>query len=131
MAIFESGLLSFLKVEQGWIKTEVIDFWVKNLILTVIGGLIIAFIIGEGSLFQGNLIDRAENLKATIAVRQSMCTIEVQNNLLVPVKVSVDGAYIWTLEAGSTKIKGSFENKILSFESETPMRGHEFFRPFC
>lgn len=106
-------------------KNEVIDFWVKDLILTVIGGLIIAFIIGEGSLFQGkSLLDRAENLKATIVVRQSMCTIEVQNNLLVPIKVSVDGAYIWTLEAGSTqKIKGSFENKILSFESETPYAG--------
>jgi len=96
--------------------------WVKNLILTIIGGLIIAFIIGEGSLFQGrSLIDRARNLKATIDVSNSMCTIEVWNYLLVPVNVFVGEDHVGTLEASSTKkITGPFESKELSFESITP-----------
>lgn len=96
--------------------------WVKNLILTIIGGLIIAFIIGEGSLFQGkSLFDHARNLKATIDISNSMCTIDVWNYLLVPVNVFVDNEHVGMLEASSTKkFTGAFESKELSFKSATP-----------
>jgi len=106
-------------------KNDVIESWVKNLILTVIGGLIIAFIIGEGSMFQGkSLIDRANNMQATIAARQKNCTFEVQNSLLVPIQVSVDDVYIGTVDPSSTlRFEGSYKSKTFSYTSATPYAG--------
>lgn len=103
-------------------SNDKIASWIKNLFFTVIGGVILAFIIGEGSLFQDkSLIDHARNLKSTIVVSNSICKIEVWNYLLVPVKVFVDNKYIGTLGANSTqKYTGPFKSKVLSFESITP-----------
>lgn len=103
------------------------ESWLKPLILTIIGGIILAFIIGEGTLFEGkSLTDQVSNVKSTIAVKQAYCEMEVINNLLIPVEISVDDEYITTLEPNSSQnIKGPFESRTLSFVGRSPYSSAE------
>lgn len=86
--------------------------WVKGLFITIIGGILIAWLIGEGSVFHGkSAIEMVGYLVKTAQAKRNQISITVENNLLVPVELYVDDTSVYVL--------GPEQNVLLSIPSES------------
>lgn len=97
------------------------DSCLLNIIIQVIVALIVAFLIGEGSVFHDrSAIHIVGDLRKTIQAYRDRTVITVENNLLVPVELYIDNISVYFLgPEQSVRLLIPSESKMLSFSNRS------------